>query len=228
MERQCVKRHMWHRRTIGLWSSSRYPCLWTVGLSSGEWRSRAAKLQYGPVPRLLCGVGKQGWRGSPGEQAAIRIYIFIRDQSYVLFLSLFSLLFLSVIHTHAQKCWDVLLYHVSELDRPCFIAYSAPPKVQSPLMKMLLIFPHIIFFYILYYIILLEQFKVSPKSILCLSGGTNIMTFCKKLTWSDQKCIYLISDLEIVKNLKYFLCHNFFLSFFFNLLVLIRLLITYF
>ncbi len=115
MERQCVKRHMWHRGTKGLWSSSRYPCLWTVGLSSGEWRSRAAKLQCGPVPHLLCGVGKQGWRGIPGERAAIRIYIFIRDQSYVLFLSLFSLLFpLSCIHMleHAE----VSYFTVSELD----------------------------------------------------------------------------------------------------------------
>lgn len=92
IERQCVKRHMWHRGTIGLRSSSRYPCLWTAGLSSREWRSRPTKLQCGPVPRLLCGVGKQGWRGSPGERATIRIYIFIRDQSYVPFLSFFSIL----------------------------------------------------------------------------------------------------------------------------------------
>lgn len=117
MERQCVKRHMWYRGTKGLWSSSRYPCLWTVGLTSGEWRSRAAKLQCGPVPHLLCGVGKQGWRGIPGERAAIRIYIFIRDQSYILFLSLFSLLFpLSCIHMleHAE----IFYFTVSEL--ACF------------------------------------------------------------------------------------------------------------
>lgn len=120
MERQCVKWHMWHRGTIGLRSSSRYPCLWTAGLSSREWRSRAAKLQLGPVPSLLCGVGKQGWRGSPGERATIRIYIFIRDQSYVLFLSFSLFFFLSVPHTRMLNHWFTL----SELDRPHVVFHS--------------------------------------------------------------------------------------------------------
>lgn len=94
MERQCVKRHMWHRRTIGLWSSSRYPCFWTVGLSSGSEDLGPAKLQCGPGPSSLVWGGKAGVKGVPRRVARYQdLHIHQRSEQHSLsftFLSSFS------------------------------------------------------------------------------------------------------------------------------------------